>query len=390
MTYRGSIPPGQGYNNQNKPPMTYPAYPQYASGPSHTNAQYQNQQFAPAYAQQPAQFYPVDAPQQVPYNGAYDRHAPSPLPPPPPPPPPAAAPVQYVDPSYLQQTPLPSYQPVPLPPQPIAQQRYPQPAQQPVLASNSPRIDAQRLQQQMTSNNSPSIDVQRLQQPPLSSNSPVMDIHRVQQQPVLSSNNSPRMDIHRVQQTAMNNNPRVDMNKAQQPASLNNSPIIEVQRLQQPSSSNNSPRMGMHRLPSQGSHGRPTTAGSRRSSSTATVTKSPVVPHTPLQVETLPLLVCVAEDCFSKARASVAETGRSKDPNAVNEYHKLIATGLGCLEVAMQSNKLWPRLEARLRLRYAAILIEETTNTMEAETALTKGISECEKVPHISLYWVRT
>jgi hypothetical protein len=50
------------------------------------------------------------------------------------------------------------------------------------------------------------------------------------------------------------------------------------------------------------------------------------------------------------------------------------------MEVALQSNKLWPRLEARLRLRYAGILAEETVNTMEAETALTKGIALCDKV----------
>lgn len=64
----------------------------------------------------------------------------------------------------------------------------------------------------------------------------------------------------------------------------------------------------------------------------------------------------------------------------VAEHHKLVTTGLGCLEVAMKSNKLWPRLEARLCLRYASVLIEETTNLMEAETALTRGISVCEKV----------
>ena len=39
-----------------------------------------------------------------------------------------------------------------------------------------------------------------------------------------------------------------------------------------------------------------------------------------------------------------------------------------------------PRVEARLQLRYANILCEETTNIMEAETALTKGIALCDKV----------
>lgn len=64
----------------------------------------------------------------------------------------------------------------------------------------------------------------------------------------------------------------------------------------------------------------------------------------------------------------------------VAEHHKLVATGLGCLNVALQSNKLYPRLEARLCLRYAGVLIEETTNISEAETILTRGISVCDKV----------
>lgn len=71
--------------------------------------------------------------------------------------------------------------------------------------------------------------------------------------------------------------------------------------------------------------------------------------------------------------------GRSLHPDTLKEYHKLIATGLACLDVALQSNKLVPRLEARVRLRYASMLLEETTNYAEAETILTKGISVSEK-----------
>ncbi|KAL1844494.1 hypothetical protein VTK73DRAFT_2420 [Phialemonium thermophilum] len=124
---------------------------------------------------------------------------------------------------------------------------------------------------------------------------------------------------------------------------------------------------------------KPPTAGRRPGSSAASSSNSPRVSHTSSPVETLPVLIRAAEDFFSKARASVSELGRTRDTAAIEEYHKLIATGLGCLEAAMQSNKLWPRLEARLRLRYAGMLVEETVNTMEAETALTKGIALCDK-----------
>lgn len=71
---------------------------------------------------------------------------------------------------------------------------------------------------------------------------------------------------------------------------------------------------------------------------------------------------------------------RTLDERSVHEYQKLIATGLACLEVAIAGNKLTPRLEALARLRYANILCTETNNIMEAETALTKGITLCERV----------
>jgi hypothetical protein len=100
----------------------------------------------------------------------------------------------------------------------------------------------------------------------------------------------------------------------------------------------------------------------------------------PSHVETLPVLLHVAEDCFSKANAAARDIARSMSAEEVVEHHKLVATGLGCLEIAMKSNKLLPRLEARLCLRYASILVDETTNIMEAETALTRGIAVCEKV----------
>jgi hypothetical protein len=64
----------------------------------------------------------------------------------------------------------------------------------------------------------------------------------------------------------------------------------------------------------------------------------------------------------------------------MEEYHALIATGLSCLETVLQTGKLLPRQEALVRLRYAAVLFEETENYAEAETALSKGISLCEKV----------
>lgn len=94
-------------------------------------------------------------------------------------------------------------------------------------------------------------------------------------------------------------------------------------------------------------------------------------------------MVAIAEECLDKARASSHDVAMSLCPNQVDEYQKLIATGLSCLEAAMQSNRLPPREDARVRLRYAAILQEETENLMEAETAIGKGITLCEKVSDV-------
>ncbi len=68
----------------------------------------------------------------------------------------------------------------------------------------------------------------------------------------------------------------------------------------------------------------------------------------------------------------------------VDEYEALIATGLGCLDTALKRVKLGPRMEARIRLRYAGVLLEETENSMEAETTLSKGIFSLRKSTNLS------
>lgn len=108
-------------------------------------------------------------------------------------------------------------------------------------------------------------------------------------------------------------------------------------------------------------------------------TRSPAPGLLPHQ-DTNSLLVCVAEDMFSAARKGVLNVADLLDSKTVQEYQKLIATGLGCLELVLNSNRLAPRLEARLQLRYASILCEETNNVMESETALAKGMALCDKV----------
>lgn len=92
------------------------------------------------------------------------------------------------------------------------------------------------------------------------------------------------------------------------------------------------------------------------------------------------MMVALAEEFISKARAAAPAIATSMQPDQVEEYQKMIGTALGCLEAALQSQRLSPRQEARVRLRYAAVLQEETENIMEAETTLSKGITLCDKV----------
>lgn len=109
-------------------------------------------------------------------------------------------------------------------------------------------------------------------------------------------------------------------------------------------------------------------------------TRSPAPGLVPHHKDTNSLLICVAEELLGRARKEASTVASSGDARQLQEYQKLVATGLGCLEVVLGSNKLPPRLEARLQLRYVNVLSEETTNVMEAETTLTKGITLCERV----------
>ena len=92
------------------------------------------------------------------------------------------------------------------------------------------------------------------------------------------------------------------------------------------------------------------------------------------------MMIIIAEDLIGTARDAATEISRTMTEGQVDEYQKMISTALGCLEAAMQSQKLSPREEALVRLRYAGIIQEETEDIMEAETTLTKGITLCEKV----------
>ena len=94
------------------------------------------------------------------------------------------------------------------------------------------------------------------------------------------------------------------------------------------------------------------------------------------------LLIDLAEEFLDAAYGKSRDGRPERREKDLNCFHKLIATGLGCLEVVLKQwrSALQPAVEAGVRLRYASILFAETTNTSEAEEVLSKGIAQCDKL----------
>ena len=323
MTYRQQMPPGQAFPGQ-QPPQ-HPMYPQYGDGNgpngyNSPNQQYQHgQNVYPSYANAPQpQPLPTPQPQVYPNHTPHTSHSPPPQYPaydnpvhrPPPSEPPLS---QFVNPMDLQNvfSAAPIYRaPAPLPPV--------QPAAQP-----APHIEA----------------------------------------------------AHSVSETQPVSQAQVAYAQPTPPTKPLQAPTQSASRPQQSRSAQNSPRMLNGRPPSsQGSRKDSTPTDPRRLSSGSAVQKSPVVTNASTPAEIVPLLLYIADDCLSKAKEGAEAAARSMTTQHVNDHHKMISTGLTCLEVALQSNtiKSKPRLEAKVLLRYATTLVEETTNTMEAEVALKK------------------
>lgn len=156
---------------------------------------------------------------------------------------------------------------------------------------------------------------------------------------------------------------------APQPRDTKDSPLVKAK--QEPSDSvqiKASPRSSVA----------PSPALSSRSLSISK--KSPALSSKLRPGQSSAMLIAVAEEMLGKARAAVHDVAMSLQPDRVEEYQKLISISVGCLESALHSSRMTPRQEARLRLRYATVLHEETENVMDCETALTKGISLCDNV----------
>ena len=89
------------------------------------------------------------------------------------------------------------------------------------------------------------------------------------------------------------------------------------------------------------------------------------------------MLLSAADEYIAAARdigSTIAQQNKNGD---VQQYYKLMSTAMGCMDAVLRKYNMQPRDEAKLRLRYASLLIEETDNTAEIDEILSKGVSLC-------------
>ncbi|KAK3646584.1 hypothetical protein LTR56_000488 [Elasticomyces elasticus] len=116
-------------------------------------------------------------------------------------------------------------------------------------------------------------------------------------------------------------------------------------------------------------------------SDTIAVASKPQPPGSPAYVDYQSSLLALADEYVTAAyqlSSTIASSGFQNEE--VEQYHLFIATAMGCLESVLR-NYRQPnaRAEARIRLRLATLLHEETENSEQAEEVLTKGITLCER-----------
>lgn len=111
----------------------------------------------------------------------------------------------------------------------------------------------------------------------------------------------------------------------------------------------------------------------------ATSVPTAVKPGSPLPVDYHLLLLGLAEEYIAAAHGMGSLAAIAQRQEEQDQYYKLMATGLSCMEAVLLKWRLYPRLEAALRLRYATLLYDETNNNRQAETVLSKGIALCQR-----------
>lgn len=117
-------------------------------------------------------------------------------------------------------------------------------------------------------------------------------------------------------------------------------------------------------------------------SSPLTELNSSQLPPTPKpNIDYQAVLLALADEYVAAAYSMSSSLTTSDDADKRHdEYYALMSTAMGCLESALTNYKQSDfRTEARLRLRLASLMAEETENDQEAEEVLSKGVALCER-----------
>ncbi|GAB7340557.1 hypothetical protein MBLNU457_6971t1 [Dothideomycetes sp. NU457] len=118
----------------------------------------------------------------------------------------------------------------------------------------------------------------------------------------------------------------------------------------------------------------------RMSNGTANGAPSPVTGSNKLPIDYQVLMLSLAEEYISEARRNSKIVALNGSAEQAARYYQLIAQGLGCMDTVLTRWQFQdPRTEARLRLRYASLLFEETENDTQAQEILSRGITLCER-----------
>lgn len=112
--------------------------------------------------------------------------------------------------------------------------------------------------------------------------------------------------------------------------------------------------------------------------------RSSPVPPTPTPAANLDyhsILLSLSDEYIQAAHGmSTSLAGAGVSARDLLEYHNLLAAGMNCLDTVIRNCAIPDkRKEARIRLRLASLLLEETENDWEAEETLSKGIPVCER-----------
>ncbi|KAF2765333.1 hypothetical protein EJ03DRAFT_331084 [Teratosphaeria nubilosa] len=151
--------------------------------------------------------------------------------------------------------------------------------------------------------------------------------------------------------------------------------------------SNNSDTIEVHHVPRRPVPQHPST--SRRVKQQPPLASSPLTEPVSSRLPSAPppnvdyqtILLALSDEYVSAAYelSAILSPGHASD-EAMHEYHSLLSTAMGCLESILNNYRQSDASkEARVRLRLATLLHDETENAEKAEEILTKGIAMCDR-----------